>query len=280
MLKLNCNFLFLITIIIIIILLFCCVNYKNYFSNENKIISNKNKTLVLFVFHNYNERVNNFINNCIFFDNNIDFIIISNNKNITFDYPKYVKILFRDNIGYDFGGWSDALLTNNLYKKYNKFIFTNSSIIGPFLPNNFKGKWTDIYLNGLKNNIKLFGTTIYAGDDPLNEAHVQSYVFSMDINTLSYLIEQKIFSKNNYAKTFNDAVFNKEILMSRKILKKNWNIGSLLKIYDNVDFTFKTKKPKDYNIKFYGDVMFNKFKDILWKPEEIVFTKGNRDIIN
>lgn len=102
----------------------------------------------------------------------------------------------------------------------------------------------------------------------------------MDINTLSYLIEQKIFSKNNYAKTFNDVILNKEILMSRKILEKKWNIGSLLKIYNNVDFTFKTKKPKDYNIKFHGDVMFNKFKDTLWKPEELVFIKGNRDIIN
>ena len=38
------------------------------------------KLLVLFVFHIYNDRVKNFIDNCIFEDENIDFIIISNNK--------------------------------------------------------------------------------------------------------------------------------------------------------------------------------------------------------
>ena len=76
------------------------------------------KLLVLYVFHIYNNRVTHFINNCIFYDSNVDFIIISNDKNNTLDVPFYVKTLFRDNIGYDFGGWSDALLTNNLYKNY------------------------------------------------------------------------------------------------------------------------------------------------------------------
>ena len=28
--------------------------------------------------------------------------------------------------------------------------------MGPFLNNDYKGKWTDKYLNGLKDNIKLF----------------------------------------------------------------------------------------------------------------------------
>ena len=95
------------------------------------------KILVLYVFHIYNERVNHFIKNCIFDDENIDFIIISNNKNNKFEVPNNVKTLFRENIGYDFGGWSDALLINNLYKNYDKFIFVNSSVIGPFLPQDF-----------------------------------------------------------------------------------------------------------------------------------------------
>jgi len=39
------------------------------------------KTLVLFVFHQYNKRVKNFIK-CIFYDENIDFIVISNGPKI------------------------------------------------------------------------------------------------------------------------------------------------------------------------------------------------------
>ena len=258
----------------------------DYPVNEEKI----KKILVLFVYHIYNKRVKNFIYNCIFYDENIDFIIISNNKNnknnkelndilnVTNVENKNVKMLFRDNVGYDFGGWSDALLTDNLYEKYNNFIFVNSSVIGPFLRPGYKGKWTDIYINGLKDNVKLFGSTINTMSNPLISSHVQSYIFSMDKTTLKYLIDCSIFSIN-YAKTFQDAIHNKEILMSRKIIENNWNIGSLMKYYNNIDFTFCNKNPKDYNVKFFDDVMYQIYRKKIWNEYELVFIKGNRNII-
>jgi lipopolysaccharide biosynthesis protein len=153
------------------------------------------------VFHIYNKRVKYFIDNCIFYNPNIDFIVISNGvQNVS--VPDYVKLFYRENIGYDFGGWSDALLTNNLYENYDNFIFVNSSVIGPFIPSYYTNKWTDIYINGLQNNVKLFGSTINTIDDPLNKSHVQSYIFSMDKTTLEYLIKCEIFSITNYAETF------------------------------------------------------------------------------
>jgi hypothetical protein len=174
------------------------------------------KVLVLYVFHIYNNRVEHFLNNCIFHDADVHFIIISNDKNnvININFPDNVKTLFRDNIGYDFGGWSDALLTDNLYENYDKFIFVNSSAMGPFLRPDYKGKWTDIYINGLQDNIKLFGSTINTCNEPLNKSHVQTYIFSMDKITLQYLIDCEIFSMTNYAETFGDAICLKEILMS------------------------------------------------------------------
>ena len=90
------------------------------------------KLLVLYVFHTYNNRVKHFLNYCIYNDPFVDFIVMSNNKDNEITVPDNVKILYRDNIGFDFGGWSDALLTNNLYENYDKFIFVNSSVIGPF----------------------------------------------------------------------------------------------------------------------------------------------------
>jgi hypothetical protein len=237
------------------------------------------KVLVLYVFHIYNNRVKNFIKKCIFNDENTDFILISNNKNNIIDdilLPDNVKILYRDNIGYDFGGWSDALLTNNLYENYDKFIFVNSSVAGPFIPSYCKDKWTDVYINGLQNNIKLFGSTINTCGNPLSKSHVQSYIFSMDKITLKYLIDCEIFSLNNYSKTFLDAVWNKEVLMSRKIIENNWNIGSLMILYKDVDFTFRNKKPKEYNIIFFDDLMHKKFRNLLWNDYELVFIKGNR----
>jgi hypothetical protein len=234
--------------------------------------------LVLFVFHIFNDRCSNFINNCIFQHPNIDFLIICNNKKSTIQAPSYVKIIYRDNIGYDFGGWSEGLLTNNLYQHYDNFIFVNSSVIGPFLPPDFTGNWTDIYLNGLQGNIKLFGSTINSLLDPLNNAHVQSYIFALDLETLQYLIDQEIFSTTNIAKTFKEAIWNKEVLMSRKIIENGWNIGSLFLLYHGVDFTFSTKQPQDYNIRFLGDVMHDGDFGYLWTEQQLVFVKGNRGL--
>lgn len=239
------------------------------------------KILVLFVYHIYNERVQNFIKNCIFDDDDVDFIIISNttNKNanvLLHTSNKNVKMLFRENLGYDFGGWSDALFKDNLYEKYDNYIFVNSSVVGPFLKPDFKGKWTDLYINGLHDNVKLFGSTINTIGAPTRWAHIQSYIFSMDKTTLKYLIDCSIFSRTNHAKTFNNAICDKEILMSRKIIENNWNIGSLMKYYENVDFTFRDKTPNDYNINFLHDVMYPKYRNMIWNDSEIAFIKGNR----
>jgi lipopolysaccharide biosynthesis protein len=235
------------------------------------------KTLVLYVFHTINDRVRKFIVETIFYDENIDFIVISNSKTNKINVPSYVKTLFRDNIGFDFGGWSDALLIDDLYKKYDKFIFINSSVAGPFLRPDFKGKWTDIYLNGLQDNIKLFGSTINAGQSSCkNDAHVQSYIFSMDKETLEYLIGCGIFSTEYYVKTMHEAIFNREIEMSRKIIQNGWNIGSLLPNYKGLDFSFSNKNPEDYNIDWLSDCMHISLRGYKWSEYDLVFIKGNR----
>lgn len=236
------------------------------------------RILVLYVFHIYNERVQHFFDNAIFYDENVDFIVIANDKDIELKLPEYVMTFHRDNIGYDFGGWSDALITKCLYDKYKYFIFVNSSVLGPYLHNNYMGKWTDIYINGLnKNNIRLFGSTINNCHDTLKYAHIQSYIFSMKKETLFYLMGCKIFSIKYYAETFDDAIWKKEVLMSRLIIDNNWNIGCTHRYYDGVDFTFKNKKPEEYKIKFLNDIMFPCFENFLWQKEELIFTKGNRD---
>jgi hypothetical protein len=239
------------------------------------------KILVPYVFHIYNNRVKYFLKKCIFESSNIDFLIICNDETINFeeDLPKFnnVSIFKRNNLGYDFGGWSDALLTNNLYKNYTHFIFCNSSIIGPFLKAEFQGKWTDIYLDGLyKNNCKLFGSTINTINIPEIFSHVQSYIFSLDFEALEYLIKEEIFIIGKYTKTMSDTILSKEILMSRKILDNGWNIGCLLPIYENVDFTMKTTNSNSKNTYLYADVTSSYYNEKLWTINQLIFIKGNR----
>jgi hypothetical protein len=235
------------------------------------------KTLVLFVFHEWNNRVEHFINRAIFQKDTVDFMIICNNPNITFKAPPYVRILFRSNIGYDFGGWSDALLTNDLYKQYDSFIFCNSSIIGPFLPSYYQGTWVDIYLAGLSDTVRIFGSSINTIESPKDRSHVQTYMFAVHRNTLDFLIESEIFTMNHYAKTMQEAI-DREISLSRKVIKNGWNIGSLVPCYKGIDFTFRNKSPEEYSIPCYNDLIFNHYYNILWNQYDLVFIKGNRGI--
>ncbi len=232
------------------------------------------KTLVLYVFHEVNQRVKNFIEKAVFYDENIDFLFISNKRENIFEVPSYVKRMYRDNIGVDFGGWSDGLLTDDLYKNYDFFIFVNSSVSGPFLPSYYKGKWTDIYLDGLKDNVRLFGSTIntcVGSNHPLYTEHIQSYIFSMDREVLEYLIQKEIFTMKCYSNSIHDAVINKEILQSRLVIEKGWNIGCLLPCYNGVDFC-----KKEQTVPFFGDIMHPEYRNKFWNEYEIVFVKGNR----
>jgi len=243
------------------------------------------KTLILYVFHEFNNRVQYFIENGIFKSENYTFLVIINgdNKQII-NLPEYVKILKRDNIGFDFGGWSDGLLNDDLYKNYDNFIFVNSSCIGPFTPSYYSGNWCDIFINNITDDIKLFGTSINNNSNieeetnPVDKSHVQSWVFCLDKSALKLLIDKGIFSKK-YEVTHVDAINNREIPMSREIIKNGWNIGSLMVHYNNVDFRFKNKQPSEYNITFLNDVAYdNKYFNSNLHPYEIVFVKGNRNI--
>jgi len=240
------------------------------------------KTLVLFVYYDYNTRVHSFLKNAIFLDKDVDFMIIDNSEEAPPMVPEHVIYFNIKGAGYDFGGWSRALLYNDLYKEYDNFIFVNSTAVGPFLPSYVNEKWTDIYINGLKNGIKLFGSTISTEsinliNDPEGSSHVQSYIFAMDLEVLMFLIKNDIFSLKSDARTLPELRLNKEIKMSRLILERGWNIGCLMKYYNGVDFRFLTTSWTDYK-PFLGDVMTTKnFSDKLFNNFfELVFIKGSR----
>ena len=236
------------------------------------------KTLVLYAFHEYHSRVEHFINHAIFKHDSVDFIMICNNPSITYHAPSYVRKMIRYNVGYDFGAWSDALLHESLYKQYDSFVFCNSSIIGPFLPSYDQGTRVDVYLSGLSDTVRVFGSSINTLQSPKEKSHVQTYMFAVRRDTLDFLIEKEIFTMKSYCTTMEEAV-SREVALSRKVIEKGWNIGSLLSCYRGVDFTFRDKSPEDYSITFFNDVLYNHYHDVLWNRYELVFIKGNRDIV-
>lgn len=222
-------------------------------------------TQVIYTFFEMNERVQYFVDHALFEAPDVDFVFVCNHPTLSIpSLPSYVLYLNRENVGFDFGGWSFGILPG-----YDYYIFVNASVWGPLLPSYFNGRWTDIFVRGLGGDIKLFGCTI----NTLFVPHVQSYVFAVDQETLMFLCERGIFSNKYYEPDKKAAIVNREMRMSKEVLTRGWGIGCLMKYYQDVDFR-KTPLLK----RGLFDVVFaNKFFGQNLHPHEIVFMKGNRN---
>jgi len=269
-----------ILLILLVIIIILNVNNEHFTQDNLKSKS----TLVLYTFHKYDKNVEYFIKNGIYYDRNVDFIFIINNKHLKVDCPDYVKVINRENTGYDFAAWSEGLLTNNLYKNYDTFIFVNSSVIGPIMAPYYNGKWTDIFISGLSDTVKLYGATIntcglYSCNKADNDSHIQSYAFCTDKIGIKILINAEIFSLTNQISKYEDVVQKKEIRMSREIINKNYNIGCIFNYYKDIDFrNIKTNK-------LLSDLTHSKnYYNEYLHPYEVVFIKDkyihNKDWIN
>lgn len=232
------------------------------------------KTLIIYVFHEYNDRVQYFIDNAIFKSPNDTFMMVCNNKDFNFTCPDYVIKINRPNVGFDFGAWSHGLLTNDFYTQFDNYILVNSSVLGPYMKNK-KKRWTQVYLDGL-DKYKLFGSTINTEKHPELQSHVQSYIFAFNKKTLMFLIKNGIFSLDKFTKTKQQTIDEKERCMSKLIIQHGWNIGCLIPMYKEVDFSFRTKKPQNYGFIFRGNLMKPWYHNIYWNEYDLVFIKGNR----
>ncbi|KUJ08493.1 uncharacterized protein LY89DRAFT_599526, partial [Mollisia scopiformis] len=96
-----------------------------------------------------------------------------------------IRFIKRPNDCYDLGGFAEMLLTNDLYKNYQRFIMMNASVRGPFFPIWSTDCWSDVYLNRLTNHTKLIGMTMNCqGTTP----HVQSMLWALDRVGLEVLL--------------------------------------------------------------------------------------------
>jgi hypothetical protein len=259
--------------------------------DNNKIINKTNRTLVLYSYCELSKtkdlrktNLDFFIKKGILENANIDYKIIVNGHQISIDIPnlKNVEIIKRDNVSFDFGGYSSVIL-NIDYSKYDYFIFLNDSVRGPYLLNWFPKdyNWTKLFTNKLDSETKLVGSTInFHKGDP----HVNSEIFSTDLIGLEILIKNNIISNEVLKKK---PVSSRELKQSRIILNNNYNIACMLEAYKNVDFRkFRGKEYKKngrLNANFKGscDPLYKRrYFGMNLTPFETIFYKTNRDIDN
>lgn len=135
-----------------------------------------------------------------------------------------VRVIRRDNKGFDFGGWAHALRSVPI-EKFDYFFFLNSSVTGPFLPlyqDSFQ--WTEVFIGLLNARVKLAGITInvFRGD-PI----VQSMFLATDRVGLELLIRNGIFTGNDNDASKEVVIFTREIESSKIILKAGFHVDCL-----------------------------------------------------
>jgi len=273
--KIN-KILYILILLLILIVLFC-IFYNE--TKKEKFTSN-NKYVCFYAYYEknkqYKENLEYFLNNGGIFDN-IDYYIIINGDS-TIDIPEKdnIRIIKRENIGFDFGAWSNAL--KKIDKPYDYYIFINSSVRGPYVKEN--ENWIDKFMELFnKPDVKMVGTTINIFEGKLNNfnynppySHIQSMFFILDNEAIEFLNEKDFFNeeKINNINEMWELISNYEIGLSQYILKNNWNINCIVPEYRDQDY-----RTLDHNINTNSsDVLYkNGFFGRSLLPEEVVFYK-------
>ena len=275
-----------ILIIIILIVLFLLYSKSELFTNDN------NKLCCIYAYYEkdelYKDNFLYFLNNAIL--DEIDYYLVINGE-CSLSIPKRnnIHIIFRENLGYDFGAYSHVIQTH-INKEYDYYIFLNTSVRGPYLKDN-NIKWYEPFLKLFNNNVKIVGTTIniyshsffdkydlreiYNRDVPF--PHVQSMFFVMNNEYFNHLKNINFFNENkiNNIDNINTIIAYYEFGLSQHALINNWNINCILDKYKDLDYI--NIKSDINNTTINGDPYYEGGyfgKNI--EPYDVIFFKNNR----
>lgn len=221
-----------------------------------------------------------FIRHGLILDGNTDYYFCINGHKLSTKIPDHrnIKIVYRDNKNFDFGSYSELLLSDKFNTDdYKYFFFINDSVRGPFMFDwSKKMDWRNIFIDLLDDETKMAGPTInnYNG-----KAHVNSECFIVDTIGLKIGLDECIFSNKSYSK-IKEVCDDCEVKYSQKILDNGYNIKCLMLAYKNIDFrNHRNDKSLNANYEYKGDPLFNNaYYGINLNPYEVIFLKINRNI--
>lgn len=149
------------------------------------------------------------------------------------------RVLRKANTGYDFGSWAAALASVKL-DDYDRFVFLNDTVRGPFLASYaHPAAWTDVFTERITDRVKLVGVSINcvpvdgamapfaktaAAQQPTR--HVQSMVMATDRVGVDIGIASRALSDHAAGRL--DAIVNHELGYSGAVLARGYDIDCLL----------------------------------------------------
>lgn len=256
-------------------------------SEDLNFEKSNNKNVCVYAYfeknNQYKENLVFFLNNGGILDNVDYYIVVNGEDSIAFPQLDNVKIIRRKNSGFDFGAWQNVI---KLYikKKYDYYIFINSSVRGPYLTN---GIWLDKFIELFHTgpNVKMVGTTInvlesrewnleHIFKEP--HTHIQSMFFILNNEGFEYLDHSKEFDDENILNDITDIhyiIINKEIKISQMILNNGWNINCIASKYRDIDYRMITQ---NFNFSGYDPNHYYTYFGSTITPEDVIFYKITR----
>ena len=251
------------------------------------------------VFYHYFEANQQYKDNLIYFlstayREDLDFIIIiADNCSIQLPTIDNIQYFHTINNNLDYGGYAAAIKNNiQIIKNYKYFIFINSSVRGPFLPNYLNYNWSHSFISLLEKNVHLAGTTINIIPEenllskkfaskynyPAPFSHVQTTAYALTQQAIQYLIDIGFYDTNSIINK-DDIVVEYEIRLSQEIKKCGWNIKCFLPEYNLIDYR---NSHHDINLTSHnGDPLNdNAYFGRTAHPLELVFIKTNRNMLS
>lgn len=131
-----------------------------------------------------------------------------------------VKVVIRDNKGYDFGAWKDQILNMDL-KKIDRLILCNNSCYGPFY------SLKEIFSSPIVNS-DFWSITKHKKNFGLAE-HLQSYFLVFEKPLLTSPIFKKYWENIPYFKSWNDAVHKGEINLTSFFSSEGFTYNSFIR---------------------------------------------------
>jgi hypothetical protein len=242
------------------------------------------RTLIIYSGHEINENFLFFCRNGYIDNAKYDFVFIFNNPSLKLEFSiekPNVKIMTRENIGLDFGGWTDVLLSKDpdnegryLYEKYDYFILLNSTVRGPFLPIWYDqlqyGYWPELFTSKLNDDVKLVGAAVAFY---MMKPFISSAFLVMDQLGLKVARDSRIIDPQTIDIKKCEVVMRKEIGLSDAIIQAGYNIYSMLQCY-------RSSSLKDYLLPQTSlcHLNPNAYYGIDVNPYEVIFIKQNRKI--
>ena len=275
---------FIIILCIVVIIVILYILHKKYNYNIQHYIESPNISCV----YAYYEKNEQYKNNLEYFISNggilpfvTYYIVINGECSVSIPNLPNIIVLKRENVGYDFGAWGDALQKFQQISQCDYVFFMNTSVRGPYTQ---EEDWTQPFLSLFKTpDVKLVGTSINICSQDFSAfsyksrpvyPHIQSMFFCVDKEALHFLIKKNIFHVPSNL-SFNELIGEKEVGMSMHILDNNWNINCILPKYRDIDY--RTIKHDINPTSHSGDAYYeNAYFSGSIKPYDVLFYKNTR----